>query len=251
MTSTPQTPKPHVGTVEVLPTVVHTQHGTFHFGRHYAEDVQDNAFRMAARTPVSSVDLSVSRHWIPGKMLDQGSTSSCVGHTGRAFLDAIPTRRTKGILLSAFDLYYGAQDNDEWEGRNYEGTSVRGLFKFMQKQGLLKGAYLWGKSVLEMAAHVIERGTIAWGGPWSYGMCFPDENGVITDDRRYLSGHAVLFTGRSPAKKKIGGKFGPWWRGRNSWGDWGPHGGKFWMHEDDLQRLFEDQHVEACSAIEK
>lgn len=241
---TPQSPKPHVGTTEVLPLLT-TE--TFYFGRHYAEDQRDERFRMASVAPVS-IDLARDRHWLPGKVLDQGATSSCVGHAAKGFLEAIPTRRTKGEIPGPMELYYGAQQHDEWEGSSYDGTSVRGAFKYMQSLGKIR-EYRWALTVDELIAFVLTRGTVIFGLPWARSMLYPESNGVITNDKRYVGGHAVLITGYSH-NLTLGGVTGNWFRLRNSWGTaWGDTG-KCWISETDVRYLFEHEWVEACSGIE-
>src|SRR5687767_10267975 len=125
------------------------QHG---LGRLKAPDERDRRFLMSAT-------VFPERELIPPKprvrpynlgiTLDQGSTSECVGYSARDKLSSAPLMvpATKGP--SASDLYKGAQAHDEWDGDNYEGSSVRGAFKYLQTLGYLK-SYVWAAGITDI-----------------------------------------------------------------------------------------------------
>ncbi len=62
--------------------------------------------------------------WSIGSILDQGSTSSCVGHAVAHRLIARPVVRPEITGKDALEFYSLAQALDPWEGEEYEGTSI-------------------------------------------------------------------------------------------------------------------------------
>src|SRR5215207_9647176 len=98
-----------------------------------------------AMPPPEEVELPASKYWYPGTpgVLHQGNTPQCVGYSAKRWLLASPLPNTKGP--TATELYHGAQDNDEWPGTDYPGSSVRGVFRFLQQEGNV-GEYGWAWS---------------------------------------------------------------------------------------------------------
>ncbi len=93
-------------------------------GRLHAPDERDARFPLRALVAEPPAQRQF-RYFIVGPVLDQGSTSSCVGHAWRAFLSAAPLMTRGGP--DALALYRRAQEVDEWPGAEpaYYGTSVR------------------------------------------------------------------------------------------------------------------------------
>lgn len=80
--------------------------------------------------------------------LDQGSEGACTGfgfdHT-RA-LSPYPQRVDND---SARRAYYGARTEDEWDGEDYEGSSVNGVMRWGRKAGLIK-SWRWCTNLAEL-----------------------------------------------------------------------------------------------------
>jgi len=178
------------------------------------------------------------RYFRSGPVLYQGNTPSCVGHAWAGFLMAAPIM-SKGV--DPFDIYYGAQDNDEWEGNAYEGSSVRGGAKYLQAQGRLS-RYVWAWDAETIADFILSgQGTVVMGTNWTYPMFDPDTKGFIHPTGPIAGGHAWLLTGYN----RTFGLF----RMQNSWGkSWGQKG-RAWITGEDLQTLIRWD-GEAAAAVE-
>jgi hypothetical protein len=216
------------------------------FGRLYAPDPRDRLFLLSkSRTAI----LYTQRFWqTPNIVQDQGSTPQCVGYSGYHFLASAPYMERKGRVLPLPSVcYQWAQDNDEWAGNNYEGSSVRGMMKAFQKQGLIEG-YLWSPDSETMKSHVIGRGPLNAGTDWFEGMSRPLRVGTqgeawLEPSGEYQGGHAYLIVGYSRKRNA--------YRMFNSWGeDWGEKG-RAWIKRDVLDHLIFAMNGEAASAIEK
>lgn len=206
------------------------------FGRRYAPDERDRRHLM---TSVLAEPPTVPfRYFRTGPVLDQGSTSSCVGHAWAAFLQAAPVMTRQ---VDPFVLYHGAQQHDEWEGEQYDGSSVRGGAKYLQSLGLLE-RYVWAFDAETVSAFLLSgSGTVVVGTDWTADMMRPDTRGIITSSGPVVGGHAYLITGYHRAR----GMF----RLLNSWGsDWGQRG-RAWIQGEHLDRLLRAQ-GEACTAVE-
>jgi hypothetical protein len=208
-------------------------------GRFAAPDARDRRHLLAAALPTEA-PLPRYRNYNPGPVMDQGQTSQCVGFAWRAFLHAAPLQTKSGP--DAPTIYYGAQRLDEWPGEDYEGSSVRGGAKFLQRLDHLE-SYLWAFNI-----HDVERwllgghGTLVLGTNWYEGMFDPDRDGRLRLTGRIAGGHAYLAYGCNRQKGII--------RVQNSWGTpWGVSG-RAYLTYDDLARLLSED-GEACTAREQ
>jgi hypothetical protein len=126
-----------------------------------------------------------------GPTLDQGDYPACTGTGFRHLVNAAPVMMDPKKGVTWLQFYYGAQENDEWEGNDYEGSSVRGVFKFAQQQGYLK-SYVFADT-MDVARKFIRDGygTIEAGTNWYAEMSRP-VNGVIPTirSRTPIGGHA-------------------------------------------------------------
>lgn len=212
------------------------------FGRLIAPDARDKQYPM--RKLVSRVaQLPASRMWTSKKafVLDQGQTSACVGFSWAGFLEAAPWMH-RVTNEEALTLYRVAQDNDEWEGVGYDGSSVRGGAKGLTKMGLITGEYVWAQKEADAWDFVRGRGPAVAGTPWLTGMFDPDAKGYLKLSGGEEGGHAWLILGAN-AKRQA-------YRMQNSWGDgWGQQG-RAWVRREDFKTLLEELGGECCSAIE-
>jgi len=152
---------------------------------------------------------------------------------------ASPTRTKTGPVPT--DIYAAAQMVDEWDGENYDGTSVRAGAKVLASQGRIS-EYLWAQSLAELQAWVLTKGPVVMGTEWYQGMSLLGVNGYATPAGALLGGHAYLCIGYSTARRA--------YRFLNSWGRvWGSPNGRFWMKEEDVADLL-SRNGEACAAIE-
>lgn len=210
-------------------------------GRLVAKDSRDARFPLSALIRKAPERPAPSyRYWTGGPILDQGQTSSCVGHGWRAFLNVSPIREKGGP--DAMAIYHGAQQNDEFPGENYDGTSVRGGAKFLQGLGYLD-SYHWATSMQDIEDFVLRLGSVVIGINWYTSMFDPDKSGLVKISGNVEGGHCVLVMGHN---KNYG-----LYEFQNSWGkSWG-HAGRGYLRSDDLQRLIFQENGEACAAIEK
>src|SRR5678815_2405990 len=185
------------------------EHG---FGRRAAPDERDRRFLM--RETVFPHPLLPprprQRPYNLGASLDQGQTNQCVGYSCRDKLASAPFMVHPDQGPSPFEIYKGAQANDEWPGENYEGSSVRGAFKFLQQQGYL-ASYVWASSLTDCERFIRDGyGTIVLGTDWLEGMAETGADGFVQVTGDVLGGHAYHLFWMIPEKQEA------WCK--NSWG---------------------------------
>ena len=206
------------------------------FGRHPVADTRDNRFSLGC----GKFDLPERghRYWQDHRWVgDQGTTPHCVGYAWAHWLHAAPFKQ----FLEPTGIYSLAQLLDEWQGTNYDGTSVRAGAKALSALGLI-GRYEWADSVNQIAATILKRGPVVVGTQWTTGMSNPSEGGIIRPVGDALGGHAYLLTGVSLDRRVF--------RVKNSWGPtWGDHG-RAWIRFEDFEALLDD-HGEACIGSER
>jgi hypothetical protein len=208
-------------------------------GRLLAPDNRDRRFPMGAMVKPVPEQSIMHR---PGRVLDQGQTSSCVGHAWRAWLEASPIRERPTESLDALQIYAQAQELDEFPGIEPEiqGSSVRAGAMLMQNIGRVQG-YAWGFHTRDVVTYLIERGPVVLGLNWYAGMDAPDSRGIAHLEGDVEGGHAFLCYGFHLDEQLF--------RCQNSWGrEWG-HSGRFWLRRDDLERLIAED-GEVCGAAE-
>jgi hypothetical protein len=206
------------------------------FGRLYKPDPRDNKFLMK---PNLKKAASISyRYWSVGNPLDQGATPQCVAYAGFKYLTAGPVKNVK-LPFTPSQLYKFAQENDEWPGENYDGTSVRGLFKYLNKTGYVP-KYEWTFDANVLSAFILTIGPVVVGTDWLSNMMDCPKSGILKVSGSVEGGHGYVLHGYNQTKKLF--------RMINSWGDWGQNG-KAWIHLEDFQGLLGNQ-GEACTATE-
>jgi hypothetical protein len=163
-------------------------------------DGHDYHYQMRAMIPqmhaaIAPTPVKRHRHYRLGPLLDQDGPR-CVGWSFEQFCEAAPMM-TKPGAVTGYYWYDLAQDNDEWPGRNYEGSSVRGMMKGAEKKGVIK-SYTWGSSHEESAHWLLYGfGTLIVGSNWYAEMSEVDSKGFMREPASSLStpigGHAYLI----------------------------------------------------------
>ena len=162
----------------------------------------------------------------------------CVGHSLSHALKASPVKNIHGPLPE--EIYFEAQKLDYWPGENYDGTSVDGGARFLYHQGYFTN-YTWASDIEELKAFILYKGPAIVGTNYYTGMFDPDSRGFVDLSGSNEGGHAYLCIGYSSKKRAF--------RFLNSWGrEWGQKA-RFWIREDDFQRLIEEN-GEICCPVE-
>ena len=162
------------------------------------------------------------QHWTAPPALDQGRSSSCVGHGCHQLLRCSPVRNTKNIP-GPYDIYNAAQKIDEWPGEDYDGTSVRAGIKVLAKQGYI-ASYKWAFDGATAVNHVLTVGPVVIGVDWYEGQMSVDKKGFIYPKGRSIGGHCVIVVGCNTLDKCPDGNTGSVTI-LNSWGtSWGAKG---------------------------
>jgi hypothetical protein len=146
-----------------------------------------------------------------------------------------------------YKLYETAQTLDEWPGEAYDGSSVRGGMKALQKAGYITN-YLWlptariaiEQSIQDMTDFMLQGyGTVVLGTDWFLSMDDVDSDGYIVEPGTTdtpIGGHAYRINWYS--KKKDAFLVVNSWG--HSWGEESEDGemkGTAWMRPTLLRRL--------------
>jgi hypothetical protein len=201
--------------------------------------------------------------WRVGPTLDQGWEGACVGFGWAA--EAFSTPVTVDLNRVRADvprdpeqfarfIYRSAQRIDEWEGEEYEGTSVLAGAKAMQQVGLLK-EYRWAFSSDDVLYSVLRKGPVVIG-IWWYESMYDAPNGILKAYGNLVGGHCLTVVGFLKAGASMKLADGQILKNtldqdgfilQNSWGtEWGINGLAV-ISERDLKWLLADQ-GEACVA---
>lgn len=192
---------------------------------------------------------------------DQGREGACVGFAWSHELSARPRVYVANEQF-ALQIYYRAQQIDEWWGESYEGTSVlAGAKAVMERRGAnnkpLIGAYRWAFGIEEACRVIGRKGPVVLGVNWYYGMWDTNSAGFITPTGSVQGGHAILANGIKCVWKdplSTDRTFSnldtqrSYVKLHNSWGpSWGVNGGAF-ITVDHLDYLLRD-YGEACIPV--
>lgn len=199
------------------------------------------------RTLVADKPLR-SYTWRLNTRLDQGSDGACVGFSWSHELAARPVEIKDITNDSALQLYYQAQQLDEWEGGEYSGatyqysgTSVLAGAKAIQAQGKIM-EYRWAFGLNDVLLALGYQGPGVLGCNWYSGMFEPDINGFVSPTGYVAGGHAILVRGVNLKRKFV--------TLANSWGSsWG-RGGDCYMTLDDFEKLLLDS-GEFCIPVKR
>jgi hypothetical protein len=181
------------------------------------------------------------KYWDTPIDLDQGDTPQCVGYAGYGWLEGSPVRNKPKFHPT--DLYHMAQDNDEWPGDDYDGSSTRGLMGALLKLGLISD-YQWTFDWEAAGHHILVRGPLIAGTDWLSGMSNyrKDKEGRcwLIAEGEVEGGHEYRLDGYNVQLKNIRGTYGSF-RMTNSWGRSWAKNNRAWMAREDLQILLNRQ----------
>jgi hypothetical protein len=198
-------------------------------------DGRDHQFPLSALMG-ASVTQPVSKVWQAAKVTDQGTESSCVGHSTWKLIGSEPIVRAATVTPS--HIYVEAKRIDEWNGEDYDGTSVRAGLEVLRRLGYVKN-YYWAESAEECLEYLLKFGPLVLGIRWTDSMMRPDSMGMVRPIGSGGSGHAVLAYAAHWKQKTI--------KIRNSWGEtWGKKGDCI-MRLADLNRLLKEGGVAAAA----
>ena len=188
------------------------------------------------------------RFWSGGTVLDQKDTPQCVGYAGWGWLAGGPVINHPPFTPT--ELYHWAQDNDEWPGTNYDGSSTLGLMKALKSKGYIN-EYRWAKDVEVLIAWILMKGPVLVGTNWYMDFFTPTAPGgfLFPNHSEVVGGHEWRIVGADLDKVCPDGTRGAL-RMINSWGPaWGDHG-RAWITFPVMQRLLnEDGEAVTCEEI--
>lgn len=181
-----------------------------------------------------------------GPVLDQGNRPTCVTNTMLGWLMSAPIMTVPPAAPQRWAelAYTWSQQNDEWDGEYYDGTSVRAGLQYLRKQTGHAASFARLLSVDE---------GINWlkspvGSPIPIGvdlfqnMAQPDSKNLGAASGRWLGGHAMLWYWYS---ERTGLCFI-----RNSWGEDWANRGNFALPVADLRYLIETLGGDAYAATQ-
>lgn len=213
-------------------------------GRLQAFDTRDARFSLGAYTLSLPAPTSRVRYWHSyNQYFDQGPTPQCVEYAWHHWLVDSPIRHGELPLWKFGSVYNRAQQIDEWEGDNYDGTSVRAGAKALVELGYIS-QYLWTWDINTIIDTVLSIGPVVVGTNWYSSMFEPDsaKRGLVDLSGSVVGGHAYVINGVNLGAEEF--------RAKNSWSkDWG-RTGHFRIKIRDMERLINED-GEACLATEK
>jgi hypothetical protein len=217
-------------------------------GRIYRRDPRNADFPLSAAIP-SGADL-VDKTWplARSRFLNQQQTPRCVGYSTAHDLACGPVGLTKITAEVADAIYVEAQRDDEWEGEDYEGSSVLGGSRALAKLGY-SGEYRWAgeggtNAADDVALALGHVGPVVFGTDWlshMFGLTggVLDVNGGLAGGHAYLGRWIAVSTRAKRSHLPAGAPLRdePLIGGPNSWGtDWGNRG-EWAMWLSDMRTL--------------
>jgi hypothetical protein len=205
----------------------------------FSHDERDKQYLMFANKP--QINDTIRQSWKIGNILNQGSTSQCVGYSWSQFMQSSPFLDLNLPQITPQEIYSKAQKIDEWDGEEPDsyGTSIRAGAKILKELGLIKD-YVWGYSVEDIAKFIYENGPVVVGSNWYSSMSNPDQNGFARPIATYEGGHAWLIYGVDCQWETFFGV--------NSWGTQYGKNGRFFVKFSDMEKLLLSG-AQACSAL--
>lgn len=210
--------------------------------------------------PPANQPRPTSIYWgNPTITLDQGQEGACVGYAWTNNLLSLPNKtqltQTQATTF-ARQLYHQAQQNDEWPGENYSGTSVLAAAKILKTQGHIT-QYRWAFNINQILDALAYNGPIVLGIPWYQSMYQTTPEALVTVDGNKVGGHAITATGYGTRTFKYSTKPGAKpthpldvIRWRNSWGPTYGNNGDAYITIEDLAQVLKEN-GEACVPTKK
>jgi hypothetical protein len=203
--------------------------------------------------PRKAVSPSVRMKFYPtGPILDQGSTPQCVAYSTVQLLRTGPV--SNKFTDDPSVLYHKCQLVDEWDGEDYDGTSVHAAMKVLKSEGYVS-EYRWAYDIGTAINHLLTTGPVLVGTNWYSDMFYPDvKTGFLKVSGFVAGGHAWLWKGVNldypcPDGSKGAIRMVQSWG--NNWGN-GPVRGLAWLSISDAARLIaEDGEVATVTEVLK
>lgn len=193
-------------------------------------------------SPETRTETSVKsyRYYNIGPILDQGREGACTGFGVQAYLNAAPIMSSGGNR-EAQRLYHRARQIDEWEGEDYEGSSISAATRAAVELGTI-GKWGFARSRDECLQWKLGGfGGIIYGMNWYEGMYVPNAEGFLRPTGKLTGGHCLFDRGVSRWMND---------RPQNSWGrGWG-EGGLAWFLDADMRAMWRRGEVEAIMATQ-
>jgi pimeloyl-ACP methyl ester carboxylesterase len=209
-------------------------------------DLRDRIYEPA----LVRLDPEIAPDVIPDAILDQGYEGACTGFSLAAVINHLNRRAERAeIRVSPRMLYEMAKRFDEWDGEDYEGSSLRGAIRGWKNNGVCQEkrwpytqtpGYLTVKRAKDARSHTVgayyrirpvvsdfhaalnEVGVVAVSAQVHAGWDAP-RDGTIPFRKTNDGGHAFALVGYNDK--------GFWVQ--NSWGpEWGSNGLAIWTYED-------------------
>lgn len=208
----------------------------------------DERSRNYAVSDLVSAQSRQYKYWHPPKtILDQGSEGACVGFAWTNVLMCKPISfKSRFANQQAFGMYNYARFIDEWEGENYDGTSILAGAKVAQRMGFIS-QYRWCFNASEVLDALIGVGPVVLGIPWYEGMYDTLSNGLVDISGPMVGGHAICIYAYHPNRNLAGTRPTEVVYWRNSWGPIYGRAGTGYLRVSDLAELLSQG--EACLPI--
>lgn len=205
-------------------------------------EFDDRSREYPIRALLSTTKKPRSYTWRCDTWLDQGASSSCVGHS---WAHEIAARPAVDVVTSAdaFSIYRRAQELDQWPGEDPQvlGSSIIAGAKATMETGRMT-EYRWAFSMDDLIMAVGNHGPVIAGTIWTSSMFEVNPDGFLKEGGSIAGGHAYLINGISIKNK--------YFKIHNSWGQsWGD-GGKAKISFDHMEKLMY-QNGEFCVPVKR
>lgn len=225
------------------------------FGRKVAIDPRDLNYPMSLKLAPAMEQFFPrgippgARHFLPAPpIIVQGNTGTCVAHGCTSYINAPPYMQK--LPVTPFNFYRRVVGHDEFPENDFEatapdaqlqyGTSVRAGVEELRAMGYVKN-YLWAQSTEDARGWMLAGLSGLIGGfNWKTDMMDTDTSGFVHYSGNVEGGHCFYIGGWND-HLRYNGRYVRAARCQQSWPlPWG-QGGRFWILEDDLAKMLQDQ----------